>query len=404
MKKQILITACGMDIGGIERSLIGLLNAFDYDRFDVDLLLFSQKGELLSLLPELCHLLPEIPELACIQKPVKSNILSGHPLIAAIRLYVKFIIAMSPGVKRRECQKETGASLLQAYWDHSIKLFPKLNKKYDAALSFMWPHHFIAHKVNAKLKLAWVHTDYSRISVDAQKDRKIWDKFDKIAVVSAEASAVFGSIYPSLSGKTVVIENILSRDFIQEQAGESLPDDMPQNGGFKLLSVGRFCYAKAFDFAAEVCKLLAVRGLRIKWYIIGFGSDETLIREKIQHLSIENDMIILGKRVNPYPYMKACDIYIQPSRYEGKAVTVREAQMLGKPVIITGFKTAASQVKDGFDAIVSTMNAQDVAADIERLILDENLRAKLSANALASDYSNTDQLHRLYRLIDSEGG
>ncbi len=404
MKKQILITACSMDIGGIERSLIGLLNAFDYDRADVDLLLFSQKGELLNLLPDRCHLLPEIPELACIQKPIKSNILYGHPLIAAIRLYAKFIIAMDPAVKKRERQKETGASLMQAYWDHSIKLIPKLNKKYDAALSFMWPHHFIAQKVNAKLKLAWVHTDYSRISVDAQKDRKIWDKFDQIAVVSAEASAVFGGIYPSLANKTLVIENILSRDFIEERAEESLPDDMPQDGSFKLLSVGRFCYAKAFDFAAEVCKLLVERNLRIKWYIIGFGSDEPLIRERIQQLSIANEMIILGKKTNPYPYIKACDLYIQPSRYEGKAVTVREAQTLGRPVIITGFKTAASQVKDGFDAVVSTMSAQDIAADIERLIRDENLRAKLSANALASDYSNTDQLERLYRLIDNGGG
>ncbi|NLX93989.1 MAG: glycosyltransferase, partial [Clostridiales bacterium] len=165
-------------------------------------------------------------------------------------------------------------------------------------------------------------------------------------------------------------------------------------------SIGRFCYAKAFDFATEVCRQLLDEGLQVKWYLIGYGSDETLIRKKIRDLSLEASFIILGKKTNPYPYIKACDIYVQPSRYEGKSVTVREAQMLGKPVIITNFKTAKSQVKDGFDAIVSPMDVRSVTNNISRLSKDEALKNALSANCNASDYSNAEQLERVYSLIE----
>lgn len=403
MKKQILITAYSMDIGGIERSLAGLLNAFDYEKYDVDLHLFSHKGELLNLLPVQCCLLPEISRLACLQKPVKSNLLSGHLLLGSVRLYAKFKTALNPDVRKRENKKEAGASLLQAYWDHSSVLLPGLKKEYDAALSFMWPHHYTAKKVKAGIKIAWVHTDYSMIAVDRKKDEKIWRAYDKIAAVSDACADAFLQVYPALEDKVLTIENILSKDYIARQAAELLPDDMPEDGSIKLLSIGRFCYAKAFDFAAEICSLLIERGLRIKWYIIGFGSDEAFIRERIQQLSIEDKFIILGKKTNPYPYIKACDMYVQPSRYEGKAVTVREALMLGKPVIITDFKTAVSQVKDGYDAIISPMNTGAVADNIEQLICDNLLRNSLTVNALATDYSNMNQLQHLYRLIENKG-
>ena len=93
-----------------------------------------------------------------------------------------------------------------------------------------------------------------------------------------------------------------------------------------------------------------------------------------------DNVIILGKKENPYPYIKACDIYIQPSRYEGKAVTVREAQMLNKPVIITNFLTAKSQLEDGFDGIIVPMDNEKCAEGIISLIKNERLRDELIEN------------------------
>ncbi|HZK39327.1 MAG TPA: glycosyltransferase, partial [Clostridia bacterium] len=246
-------------------------------------------------------------------------------------------------------------------------------------------------------------TDYSEIAINTVQDEKIWMMFDSIVAVSDDCTEIFSTAYPALRTKTSTIENILSKEFVEKQAREYSSEEMSGDESIKLLSVGRFCFAKAFDFAAEVCRRLIDDGMKVKWYLIGYGTDEQLIREKIQELSLEDHFIILGKKSNPYPYISACDIYIQPSRYEGKAVTVREAQMLGKPVVITDYKTAHTQVKNGFDAIVSPMKALALANNIMRLAQSDLLRNTLSANTQSSDYSNSNHMERIYALIEDEG-
>lgn len=114
----------------------------------------------------------------------------------------------------------------------------------------------------------------------------------------------------------------------------------------------------------EICSRLIQLGTNVKWYIIGFGSDEDLIKQKIKQWNMERHVIILGKKENPYPYIKECDLYVQPSRYEGKSVTVREAQILAKPVVITNYKTADSQLQRNIDGIVVSLNNVECASEI----------------------------------------
>ena len=78
--------------------------------------------------------------------------------------------------------------------------------------------------------------------------------------------------------------------------------------------------------------MLHDKGLtNIKWYVVGYGGYEGRIKGIIAQNKLEDSFILLGKKTNPYTYIKACDLYVQPSRYEGKAVTVTEAKILGKP-------------------------------------------------------------------------
>ncbi len=399
MKKRILITVNSMEVGGIERSLAGMLNAFDYDKYDVDLLLFSRKGEFLPLIDPRCRLLPEIKQCASLLMPVKEVLLSGHPLMAASRVFSKY--SVDGRYKYTDVPPDAVVfAYLQAYWDNGIRLMPKLKTEYDAAISFMWPHHFIEKNVKAKRKIAWVHTDYTKAALDSKKDLKVWEGFDRIAAVSAECGRAFLKVYPSLGKKLTTVENILSAELVRRQADEFEPEEMAEQGYSKLLTVGRFCYAKAFDIAAEICKILVDRGLKIKWYAVGYGSEVQSVEKKIQELGIENSFIILGKKLNPYPYMKACDLYVQPSRYEGKAVTVREAQILGRPVVITDFTTARGQVHDGFDAVISPMKPESVADNIERLINDTALREALAKNAYEADYSGDCELRKIFDMIE----
>ena len=286
-------------------------------------------------------------------------------------------------------------------WKYSLKFLPKLDEQYDIAISYLWPHYFVAQKVNAKKKIAWIHTDYSKIETDIELDLNMWNKFDYIIAVSEECKNAFLNKYPSLHNKIKVIENITSPDFIQRMSEENIEEDIHEVSKFKLVSVARLSYAKGIDNAVRALRILHDRGLNdIKWYIVGYGGDEELIRNLIKENDLEDSFILLGKKTNPYPYIKASDLYIQPSRYEGKAVTVTEAKILGKPIVITNYTTARSQVEHKFDGYITDLSVEGIANGIEKLYKDEKLREKLSYNCKNTDYSNAYELEKLYELFE----
>ena len=95
------------------------------------------------------------------------------------------------------------------------------------------------------------------------------------------------------------------------------------------------------------------QSIDVCWYVVGYGGDELLIRKAIAETGMEKHFVLVGKQINPYPYIKACDIYVQPSRYEGKAVTVREAQILGKSVAITVSQPLPANWKKEWTALSS---------------------------------------------------
>ena len=403
MKKKILITACSLEVGGIERSLVGLLDVLDYTRYDVDVLLFSRKGELLDTVSPHCTILPEIPRCATLLEPIRTVLLKGHVLLAAARLLTRRKVDRRFTESGADAKAADGLvfAQLQGYWDSSIRFLPKLKGEYDAAISFMWPHHFAAYKVRAKKRFAWIHTDYTIAILDKEKDEAVWRRFDRIAAVSDAVGDAFSQVYPALRDKIVTVENILPQSFVRKSATEYIPQDMPHHAGeYRLLTVGRYCYPKAFDRAVRVSRILKDRGVPFRWYVIGYGAQEAQLAEWIRQENVEDVFILLGKKTNPYPYMAQCDLYVQPSRYEGKAVTVREAQMLCRPILITDFQTARSQVTEGKDAVIAPQDETQLAEAIEALLLDENKRASFSAFMASHDYSNAEQVERIYQMIE----
>ena len=396
-KKSILITVCSFDIGGIEKSLTELLNVFDYDKYDVDVLCFSKRGELLPYVPQKCKILPEVSSLAALLEPIKSIAVS-QPLIAFGRVASKIKVKLK--YKNSEYSEDAlNFARAQEMWNCVIPFMPAIKKEYDIALSFMWPHHFVSKKVKAKKKIAWIHTDYTKAALDFKADEDIWDCFDYIAAVSDECGEAFKTVYPSLAEKVKTVENVLSPEMVRARAKEFAPTEL-KCSGIKLVSVGRYCYAKGFDRIPEICKFLTEAGHDIKWFIIGFGTDEDIIREQIKKYSTEERVILLGKKTNPYPYIKDSDIYVQPSRYEGKAVSIREAQIIGKAVVIADFKTARSQVNDGIDAVVAGQSEKEIADAIANLITDSAKKANLEEATANADYGCGKQLEALYALLD----
>ena len=228
----------------------------------------------------------------------------------------------------------------------------------------------------------------------------MWNKFDYIISISEDVTKAFLAKYPTLKNKIVLVENITSPKFIQDMSNEKQEEIVENDEYFNIVSVGRFSHAKGFDNAIKALKKLHEKSLTdIKWYVVGYGVDEDLLKSLIKENSLEESFILLGKKINPYPYMKVADLYVQPSRYEGKAVTVSEAQILGKPVIITNYSTANSQVKNRIDGYICDLSVEGIVEGIEKLYKDKELRQVLVNNCKNTDYANSQELEKLYEII-----
>lgn len=412
MKQRLLFAIHYLELGGAEMSLVGLLHALDYSRYDVDLFVYSHQGELMRFIPKEVRLLPEIPAYAYIERPMKKALMKGHLGVIYGRLKAKWQHHLRGKRLEARGKKLQDASIFQYVMNGVEPWLPSLEHlgEYDLAVSFLAPHNIVLRKVRAKKKACWIHTDYSKISVNAALELPVWGGYDHIVSISPDVTREFLGVFPTLAGRIVEIHNILPTAFVRgrakEMSAEEVEEEMPREAGtINLLSVGRFTHAKNYDNVPVICKLtnyqLSILNspFRARWYLIGYGGDEPLIRQRISEAGMQGQVIILGKKANPYPYIKACDVYVQPSRYEGNAVTVREAQMLGKPVVVTDYATAASQVKDGTDGVIVPMDNEGCARGIARFIADKQKQQAIADHLATHDYSNADEVNKLYALF-----
>lgn len=396
-KKKLLIIGPGMEIGGIEKSLLGLLDSIDYSRYEVDLFLYAHTGELMHYINPNVNLLPENKLYMLMKKPIAALFRSGHLYVGFVRLFSKVY-----GDRRAKIRhtNSVNVALCRKILTRHIK---PLKKKYDLALNYFIPYYYLLDKVTAKVKIGWVHTDY-RSPMDIQDTEfygEMYGAVDYLACVSEGVKKSFNSVYPKLASKTFVFENILFLRQIYELG--SMSDAIPEfKSSVNLLTVGRYDPDKNFDRIPEMCKYIRNQGIDASWYIIGYGrSDvENRIKAAIHNEEMEEYVLLLGKKENPYPYIKNCDVFVLPSSDEGKSVVVLEAQALGKPVVITNYPTAHKQLEHGVDGIIAPMDFTECAREICSLINDKDKMRMLSDNCLSKDMSNSKEINKIYSLME----
>ena len=397
-KKKILIFSHAMELGGAEKALLGILESIDKSVYETDLFLMRHSGELMEYIPDGINLLPELPQYASLAVPIIDVITKGQLLIAFGRWRGKK--AARKRVKKLGLPRDNDVGLQSSHL-YTLPFMPMVSRKeYDLAVSFLTPHYFVAEKVKAKKKIAWIHTDYSKVAIDKATQLHMWSRYDRIASISPQVTESFLSVFPSLKDKMIEIQNIYPMDYLNRKKDAfSALGEMPEGESIKLLSIGRFCTAKNFDSVPKICRYLLDKGLNVKWYLVGFGTDESLILSRIAECGMNNHVIILGKKNNPYPYIEACDLYVQPSRYEGKCVSVIEAQILHKPVVITNYATSSSQLEDGVDGIIVPLDSEKCAEGIADLLNNPDQMNTLVSNCVSRDYSNRSEINKLYGLL-----
>lgn len=416
-----------MHLGGAEISLIGLLQALDPKKVDIDLFVYSHEGDLMKFIPDYVNLLSENKTWSMFEKSLKEVFLSGQFKMGLARLRNKCLCYT---YMKQPNHNQLGADCSYLGFEVS-KILPDVNPSitYDLAISFLTPHNFVLDHVKAYNKMCWIHTDYTRVGVVPELEKSVWEQYDYISSISPEVTKTFLQVFPSCKSKVIEIENILSQNFVRHRAEEFIAEfGETTRKTLRILSIGRFSEQKNFDNIPFICslmidelkKLLLVgrisgtnnyssivdntrqvieSGCDVKWYIIGFGSDEALIRQKIIEAGMQDHIIILGKKENPYPYIKACDIYVQPSRYEGKSVTVREAQMLCKPVVVTNYPTAASQIQDGIDGVIVPMDNEECAKGLAKFIVDDVKQSQIVEFLKTRDYGNINEVNKIYDIL-----
>lgn len=396
MKNRIFISMHYLELGGAEAALIGLLQAIDYSCYEVDLFLHSHRGEMMRFISNEVNLLPEIKAYAMIEKPMMEAFRKGCFRVVLARLKAKWQF------KRYLKQKglSESAAIFQYIGNTVTRVLPSLEflGEYDLAISFLNPHNIVRDKVKAKKKICWIHTDYTRIDINVAQELPVWASFDHIMSISLDVTKTFLHVFPSLKDKIVEMENILPADFIRKRAEEFDASAECAGDGIKVLSVGRFCEAKNYDNVPDICRRIRKQGINLRWFLIGYG-DDWLIRQRIHEAGMEDYVIILGKRSNPYPYMKACDIYAQPSRYEGKSVTVREAQILCKPVVVTDYPTAKSQINNNIDGVIVPMDNEGCAKGMADFIKNRPLIQQIREYLDLHDFGNRSEINKLYELV-----
>lgn len=391
-KKKILFINYSLHSGGIEKSLVTLLSLFDYDTYDVDLQLFINEGMFLNRVPAKVNTLkPLFPQAYKynIRRAFFALLFGGHPLMAFCRLFVSFA-----GLKG------TVGERLKKMWLIERRFIKPSNKKYDAVIAFMegQPIYYAVTKTNSKNKIGFIHGDYIAMGLDREFDIDYLKQLNALCTVSESCLSVLKKTFPEFENKLHLIYNIISSDFIYSLAGKGagFADDRP---GLKILSIARLSYQKGLDMAMPAIANLKKKGLKFCWYIIGIGPEEENLKEMVTKLNIGDCVCFLGEQANPYPFLKECDIYFQPSRFEGKPIAVDEAMVMHRPILLSDFSTAADQIDSGKNGLIVHMTSEGLEDGLESLLLNGERRAAFSDALAKSDLTNENEINKLYALI-----
>lgn len=396
-KKSVLFVINTMGRAGAEVALLELLRRIDKSEYDVSLYVLTGQGELIDRIPEGVKL---------INKTIDTN--SVHDSLGRRHLAKKVTHALlkeANGLKLMPYFVKNGAFMLKnkqilpdkLLWRPIADAASRPRRKYDIAVSYIEgaAAYYVADHVEADRKVAFIHVDYQKAGYTRELDRDCYLQFDRIFGVSDEVANVFKKVYPELADKVGVFHNLLNNEDIVEksQTGEGFTDGFD---GIRILTVGRLMKQKAFEVSIHAAKLLKENGANIRWYVLGEGDQRSRLEALIQELELDRDFVLLGAVDNPYPYIKEADLYVHCSRFEGKSIAVQEAQILGKPIIVSDCSGNREQVINGEDGLICEFDPKSIAKSIKKLMENKSLREKLAHNALNRNLNSGEEVKKIF--------
>jgi glycosyltransferase involved in cell wall biosynthesis len=390
MDKKILFVMDTFPLGGISKSLLALLAQIK-DKYDIDFLLMRKEGLFVPLIPSSVKVISDLLPIE-FRSPRPHNIFK-YFVTMNFNDWLKWVsYSLTCSMARLRGGQVAMVNAMDVW---IAKHTPAIDKHYDAAIAYQGGRciYYIVEQIDAKVKIGYVHNDYSNSAVDFNMkpaDSIYFPKLDHIVTISEICLNSLFEEFPNIRGKFCMVENICSPKLIKQSAidGDSFDDNFT---GYRLVTMGRFdIWQKGIDWAVGVASILKSRNINFRWFFLGDGEQRPQVKQMIFESGVEDCFILMGVKVNPYAYIADADVYVQPSRVEGKSVALDEVKALAKPVVVTNFQSVYDQFIDEKTALIAKMDPHDIANKIERLINEPETRQRLVENLLNEKVGNEE--------------
>lgn len=395
--KKVLFMCINMNIGGTEKALLTMLNEMDSSKYDITLLMLEEFGGFLNEIPSYVKVkyVDGFKETKPFTKEPPQ--LLAKELIKSKKYFKCINTLLAYGISKI-------TNNISYYYKYVLRNIKKLDEEYDLAVAYAGPMdlitYFVLNKIKAKKKAQWIHFDITKIGFNKKFAEKNYKRFDKVFVVSEEGKNKLISLIPSLKDKAEVFFNVISCKLIKDMSKKEKSFD-DNFDGKRILTVGRLSDEKGQDLTIPVLARLKDEGYKVKWYCIGDGPEKSNYIKNIKDLNIINDYILLGSKLNPYPFMKDCDLYMQPSKHEGYCITLGEARCFDNPIVTTNFTGANEQINNETTGLVCDISEDGIYNSIKRLLDDEELYITIKNNLSNEVVDSTGEIAKLDKLIYS---
>ena len=386
--KKILFVLPHMLCGGVEKSLLAILEIFK-DEFDMTVCMVKEEGDFVDLIPQGVKKM-EVP----LGNETQDQLMLGGIKASAVQYAKKRQVLNFVKLAHNVITSNSVPTLLVPF-----EKLDDIKEVYDIAVCFHMHMPFIvryvAEKVIARIKYIWVHNDFASSGFNIATIKKYLTAYNQIFVVTEQLKDEFYMLCPEYSKKIKIIHNLISEETVVKMAEQADATEMKNDGKLKFLTMGRLDIQKGYDLALDVCGELCKKGMQFTWYILGNGALKDHLNSRIEREKLEHCVKLLGIRKNPYPYLKECDIYIQPSKHEGYGIAVAEARALHKPIICTDFTGARDQIKDSLTGRIVSYNAGELCDAIMEVANSEELRERFSTNLALEKVDSDDEINML---------
>lgn len=387
-KKKVAILLPWLKMGGTNKIALHFMKELS-QYCDVTLILSEHTGELLSQLPDNIHLIVDT------MRPFKDIFKEDLRKLRTGRLLEDVIYYGH--IKMKKDSVDNYRYLVQR---HGYIC----DTEFDCAISYhgQSPERLLnlLFRTHAKKKVAWIHGEFNNAADHYRRMNVYYDQLDRMFFVSNHTLNSFLDKFTMDRSKCTVYYNPIDRQEIMDKAGLSCEPEFDP-AFINLLTVGRVSAEKGQDMIPAVTRRLLDAGHNVRWYIVGDGDTRPKVESLIRQHGVEENVILLGTKTNPYPYMRSCDLYVQPSYTEGYSTTICEAGMLGKAIV--GTKPSGGiydQITNGEDGFIVDATVDGLTEGIRTLMEDKALRNQFEMNIQKKNFEGKGEIQKFIDFIN----